>query len=295
MDTFRSGRLDLGNNEGAGTMCWYCEHFMMTCLRGEELFVTFIDYSVAFDSVSHKFLDEALRDANKTRAMFRVMYKAASATVKVSDVNGNEILSHPFSIDRRVMQGDIVSPLYFILTLELVLKRHDKVINKGVDFGGRRVHTLGYADDAALLDDSSRKATDRVTAIATGSKEDADMTISIAKTEVMQVCEQGRIPAATSAEAKAACKFVCPHLGCNRVFFNAHGMKCHAGKCKYRNEYEVDRILEVRGATGSPGREFKIRWKGYYGPDDDTWEKRKNLHPELINEFLHANELYDHN
>ena len=46
-----------------------------------------------------------------------------------------------------VVQGDIVSTLYFILALEMVLKRHDKVINKGVNFGGRRVHALGYADD----------------------------------------------------------------------------------------------------------------------------------------------------
>ena len=264
--------------------------------RGEELFATFIDYSAAFDSVSHKFLDEALRDAgasNKTRAMFRAMYKAASANVKVADVDGNEILSQAFPVDRGVVQGDIVSPLYFILALELILKRHDNVADKGVDLAGRRIHTLGYADDAALLDNSIQKSTDRVTSIAAGSERDADMVISIEKTEVMQVCEQGQIPAATAAEAKATCNFSCPHLGCDRVFYNSHGMRCHAGKCKYRMELPVDRILEVRGATGSPRRKFKIRWKGY-GPDDDTWEDRNNLHPDLINEFLLANDLYDH-
>ena len=73
--------------------------------------------------------------------------------------------------------------------LELILKRHDKTADKGVDFGGRRVHTLGYADDAALLDDNIQKSSDRVTSISVGSKRDADMTISIAKTEFMQVCE----------------------------------------------------------------------------------------------------------
>ena len=71
-------------------------------------------------------------------------------TVKVSSVDGDEILSHPFSIDRRecgTRWHTVISTLYFILDLELVLKRHDKVINKGVNFGGRRVHALGYADD----------------------------------------------------------------------------------------------------------------------------------------------------
>ena len=262
--------------------------------RGEELYVTFIDYSAAFDSVSHKFLDEALRDAgasDKTRVMFRAMYKAASANVKVTDVDGGEILSQSFSIDRRVVQGDIVSPLYFILALELILKRHDNSPNKGINLAGRRIHTLGSADDAALLDDGLHKATDRVTTIAAGSKDDADMEINIDKTEVMQVCEQGRIPAATADEAKAVCKFPCPHLGCDRVFFNAHGMQCHAGKCKYHNELVVDRILEVQGTTGSPKRKFKIRWKGY-GPDKDTWEPRNNLHPDLINDIFFSLTIY---
>ena len=41
----------------------------------QKLLVTFIDYSAAFDTVSHKFLDESLAKAKasrKTRAMFRV-------------------------------------------------------------------------------------------------------------------------------------------------------------------------------------------------------------------------------
>ena len=40
---------------------------------GKTLYVTYIDYSAAFDSVSHKFLDRALKVAgasNKSRALF---------------------------------------------------------------------------------------------------------------------------------------------------------------------------------------------------------------------------------
>ena len=50
------------------------------------LYVTFIDYSAAFDSVSHKFLDRALKAAgasNNSRALFRAVYDAASAVTKV--------------------------------------------------------------------------------------------------------------------------------------------------------------------------------------------------------------------
>ena len=266
--------------------------------QGKKLYVTFIDYKAAFDSISHKFLDEALRQAgasNKSRAMFRAMYKSASATVKVADVDGGTIMSNPFTIDRGVIQGDIVSPLYFILALELILKRHDNAapltVAKGVTFGGKRVHTLGYADDAALLDDNIQTATTRVTKISAGSKRDADMKISIPKTEVMHVQEQGRIPPATAAEARAVCKYACPNAehGCDRVFFNMHGMKCHYGKCKWGNEYDVDKILEVSAS----GLKFKVRWLGY-GPEYDTWEPRRNLHPDKVNEFLKANNLYDY-
>ena len=77
--------------------------------------------------------------------------------------------------------------------------------NKGVDFEGLRVHTLGYADDAALLDNDIDVATRRVTYIAQGSREDADMEISISKTEVMHVCHQGAVTKTTADEAKQVC------------------------------------------------------------------------------------------
>ena len=70
--------------------------------QGKKLYATFIDYNAAFDSISHKFLNEALREAgasDKSRAMFRSMYKTASATVKVADVDGGMIMSNPFAID----------------------------------------------------------------------------------------------------------------------------------------------------------------------------------------------------
>jgi hypothetical protein len=49
--------------------------------QGKDLYVTFIDYSAAFDSISHKFLDRALKEAGasaKSRALFRAIYRAVS-------------------------------------------------------------------------------------------------------------------------------------------------------------------------------------------------------------------------
>ena len=71
------------------------------------------------------------------------------------------------------------------------------------------------------------------------------MIISIPKTEVMQVDEQGRVDVATKAELKSVCKFACPQADCSRVFFNAHGCKCHAGKCKHKDFHVIEKILAI--------------------------------------------------
>ena len=83
----------------------------------------FLDYIAAFDSVDHVFLDEALQASgasNKTRAVIRSIYSGCSAVVRGQDPAGHTALSDAFSIDRGVVQGDIVSPYCFILALQLI-------------------------------------------------------------------------------------------------------------------------------------------------------------------------------
>ena len=78
-----------------------------------------------------------------------------------------------------VVQGDISSPVCFIVALECLMRRSDK--DGGVTVLGVLLSRLEIADDAALID----KASERVSSISKGSRELADMEVRIDKTETM--------------------------------------------------------------------------------------------------------------
>ena len=237
-----------------------------------------------------------MRDAgasNKVRAMFRAVYSAATAYATAPKTDGKKVNSPTFAINRGVLQGDITSPIYFILALELILRLHDKH-PEGVSLFDTIISTLGYADDLGLLnyadEEGLKKASERITAIAIGSRIDADMKVSLPKTKVLHVQEQDPITETTNDEAKSQCKFECPNLGCSFVFASKKGLAIHTSKCEWSNEYEVDEIVDHKGPITS--RKYKIRWKGYSN-EWDTWEPRGSIHPQLIRDYETQVGIYD--
>ena len=92
---------------------------------GEEALITFIDYTAAFDSLSHLFLDESLSEANVSPKVWRIIqaiYSSASGVVQIRDASGENVFSGPFSIDRGAIQGDIYSPPAFTIGLDSIFK-----------------------------------------------------------------------------------------------------------------------------------------------------------------------------
>ena len=115
--------------------------------------------------------------------MFRAIYNAVSTFTTVKGADCQEVKSPSFPIRRGVVQSDVTSPLFFIIALELLLRRHDAEKNKGVPLGATLIHTLGYADDIALIESGDfiglERLSRRLSSLSKGSRDDADMDISL--------------------------------------------------------------------------------------------------------------------
>ena len=103
--------------------------------------------------------------------------------------------------------------------------------------------------------------------------------------------DQSQVSKTTCVEASKVCKFICPHLNCGHRFYSKRGAQIHAGKCPWKDEFEVEKILDSKGPICR--RRFLIHWKGY-SSDFDTWEPRGSLHPAKIEEYEKQNDCYDY-
>ena len=167
---FRKGRSVRDNTFSLRTL------MEMAIELEKELIVVFVDMEKAFDRISHAFLEEALSDAgasDKSIAMIRVLYAQTKAKMRVTAADGTQKISREFPINRGVLQGDLVSPLLFIIALEYAFRKCDT----GSSFSilGIFLDQLTYADDSALSCASVEEASTRMAALKKGLLEMADM------------------------------------------------------------------------------------------------------------------------
>ena len=74
------------------------------------------------------FIDKALGSAGvspKVRRGIQSIFNAASGCVRIRNPDGTEELLDPFEISRGVLQGDIFSPIAFIVGLWRTFTLHD--------------------------------------------------------------------------------------------------------------------------------------------------------------------------
>jgi hypothetical protein len=209
--------------------------------------LTFIDFVSAFDTVSHKFLDVALSEAGaseKARGVFRSIYSAATASVRVRSQGGGVTRSRSFDVSTGVVQGDIFSLVCFVIALECPFRRCE--LHGGVSLASVWLERLEYADDAALIDVGYEMASKKVIELARFSQEMADMEISRPKTGYMAIRDYA-VPAAVQEDYDAQ---VWQCADCGGGFPSKHGLAVHRGahsKQRGRVEYEIDHLVDVSG------------------------------------------------
>ena len=114
----------------------------------DEAFITFIDYSKAFDSVDHHHLFTTMLEFGFPKhlvSLISQLYTEQKATIR-----WNSEHCPFFDIERGVRQGCILSPHLFSIYTEMIMRKAD-IEDMGITIGGRNITDLRYADDTALL------------------------------------------------------------------------------------------------------------------------------------------------
>ena len=113
-----------------------------------------IDYQKAFDSVSWKFIEKALRFfnfGNDIVRWFKTLYNNAKSSTYI---NGQ--YSPYFNIERGVRQGDPLSPYLYLIAAEvlsIMIRRNPEI--KGISINTKEYLLSQFADDTALCLDGS--------------------------------------------------------------------------------------------------------------------------------------------
>jgi len=115
------------------------------------LYIAFVDYEKAFDSVEHEEIMKALEEHQVPTAYLETiasMYRRCTSQVRIDND-----LSKPFEIRRGVRQGDTLSPNMFNSGLEQLFRRLNWQ-DKGININGEKLSNLRFADDVGLLSHS---------------------------------------------------------------------------------------------------------------------------------------------
>jgi hypothetical protein len=151
----------------------------------KDLYICFIDYQKAFDSIKHKQMMDILinldMDENDIR-MMKNMYWSQTAAIRVDGEMGKWV-----KIEKGTWQGSPFSPDQFNLYAEDIIKEIKE--QEGIKVGGTNINNIRYADDAAALADSEQKL-QGILDILVKESEKKGLKINIKKTVVMVMSKE---------------------------------------------------------------------------------------------------------
>ena len=233
---FRTGR---GCRDNILILTMAIQHLLKS-VEGDQCagVITYIDFVAAFDSIYHSYMLQSLKQYGvplKYVRLVRAIYQHAAVRVRMQEKGGNRSYSRNIPVRRGAIQGDIPSPVVFLVALDRLLKDHGG-LHTGIRItGGLRLSDLEFADDAALANHDASEASERMTILCEQAKP-AGMEISIPKTFVQHICHQPKVSQTTEEDIanlpkEKQFKFECD--GCGMKYPTHQGMALHRTRfCK---------------------------------------------------------------
>ena len=254
---FRKGR---GCRDNILILVMTVHHLLKSAEQGiSKGVIAYIDFTAAFDSISHSFLLQSLRDYEvppKYCRLVQAIYHSAAVKVRLQEPGGRRTYSRNINVRRGVIQGDIPSPVCFLVALDKLLKEHSQLDNGLQLTPTLSISELDYADDCALPGANAEITTGRLTNLDTHAKSLAGMVISVPKTKAQHIMIQPNMSETTEDDianlpTEKQFKFACDK--CGRTFPTNHGLSVHKGRwCKGRRRAKqpsrkgsvADRIIQ---------------------------------------------------
>jgi hypothetical protein len=143
------------------------------------LYMAFVDYEKAFDSIQHSAVFDAMERHGAHEKYINIIketYREGTAQVKT------DILSRKFQIKKGVRQGDTLSPQMFIAALEEIFKRVNT--DTGLNINGQILNNLRFADDIILFAETEHKLKNLLDDLNTEGKK-VGMKMNKKKTKIM--------------------------------------------------------------------------------------------------------------
>ena len=129
-----------------------------------SLYINFVDFERAFDSVNREGLWQLLRHygiPTKIVNMIKALYE--DYTVQVIHESS---FTNPFHVNTGVKQGCLLSPTLFLIAIDWVTKQALDATPRGIQWNfAQRLEDLDFADDLALLSHSLKDMRDKTTSM----------------------------------------------------------------------------------------------------------------------------------
>ena len=201
----------LRNNQAGfrrGRSCAQQIHILRRVIEGAKaqdipLYITFIDFKKAFDSVDREMMFAIMRHIGIPQKIVNVTRLLYDKSVSQVYLEGK--LSEPFSVTTGVLQGDVLAPFLFIIVIDYVSRRsagnfgylthkgpksrlnprpQRTIVTSKETKIERKLNDLAFADDIALLENEIHSAQHQLTvkqqnASEVGLEINTDKTVQI--------------------------------------------------------------------------------------------------------------------